>query len=441
VCLALAAVCVALAAVCVALSAVCVALSAAAPSRAAPVTRASTARQPPWGEWYLDSWDIQSKVWPLSRGAGVTVAVIDSGVQGDFPDLKGSVLRGTGLDMSDVGPGLGGTPRYAGPGDVDMALHSGDHGTEMAELIAGHGIVSTLIDKDFAVVGRGLAGAGVAPEAKILPIDFLGNGRALTTGSTGGIQYGVPAGIRYAVGHGAQVISISLGLSVGGCDARTQQAVADAAEHNVVVVASAGNEADRGDPADEPAACPGVLAVGAVTPGLTSPAWTQRQPYVAVSAPGTDIPYLNTDGNIIIRGMRTDSVSSGTSDAAALVAGAVALVRSRYPAMPAREVVQRIIDTAVLPPHQHLPGLALGHGVVDIYRALDVSGYPVPANAPNPVYARLDAWLKKHPAAHAPGRHSASASPVALVAGAVVLVAGAVALAALLGGRRRKTGS
>jgi hypothetical protein len=75
-----------------------------------------------------------------------------------------------------------------------------------------------------------------------------------------------------------------------------------------------------------------------------------------------------------------------------LVAGAAALIRSKYPSMPWYTVVQRLIDTAL--PQGSVPNNSFGYGVVDVNRALNASQYPVRASAPNPVYASYQAWLK-----------------------------------------------
>jgi subtilisin family serine protease len=412
-----------------------------------PVTPAEAA-QPPWGEWWFDTWGIQSKVWGLSQGSGVTVAVLDTGVDGSSGDLTGAVLPGTGLEVQ--GP-FGGPNSIqvsqTGPGNADHS--SNHHGTEMAELIAGRGEVAALVDPSNFPAGTGLAGAGVAPQAKILPIDLSG-GRGLM--DNGGFDYGLAAGIRYAVDHGAKVISVSLGEDrAGGCPAVHQDAIAYAVQHDVVVVVAAGNQGDVGNPADEPANCPGALAVGAVDEKGSSPPWTQRQPYVAVAAPGVDVPSINPE-HLTIDGHPEAELTRGTSDSAALVAGVVALVRSRYPSMPARQVVQRITDTADRQPGQQAPSTAAGSGIVDVYRSIDVQDYPVPAGAPNPVYAAFDRWLasprgRQFSRAQTTSAHSSKGvklSPIAVAIGvaAVLLIVGAtlgITLALLVSRRRKRT--
>lgn len=179
-------------------------------------------------EWWFAAWGIQDRIWPITQGDGVTVAVLDTGVQAGVPDLASAVLPGT--DVSGSGGGDGRV-------DVDDAAVPG-HGTGMASLIAAQGTRTGFV--------------GVAPHAKILPVVVKGlNGAA--------------AGIRYAVDHGAKVINISQASpSSSGCPTDVQDAVGYALEHDIVVAAGAGNEGDTSNASMYPANCAGVLAVGAV---------------------------------------------------------------------------------------------------------------------------------------------------------------------------------
>lgn len=295
-------------------------------------------------QWWFASWAIERQVWPLTKGGGVTVAVIDSGVNAKLPDLRGVVLPGA--DFNGTGTD--------GRRDVDEEF---GHGTAMAALIAGQ--------------GRGTGLVGIAPQAKILPIIARGLGEDTL----------VPA-IRFAVDHGAHIINISQAATVPPgreCPPAVQQVVAHAASKNVIVVAGAGNTGDTHNVANYPASCPGVVGVGAIDRRGAPWTRTQRQPYVTVAAPGSGITALGKDGRAWPNG-------SGTSHATALASGAFALLRSRFPAMPSRRLVQLVINTAVdLGP----PGKddVTGFGGVSIRRALRRQ---VPVTAPNPVYERLD---------------------------------------------------
>jgi membrane-anchored mycosin MYCP len=419
-----------------ALGVACLALSlgVAAPARAAPAVaaaRAVAARpdlQPLPAEWWFSSWDIQTRVWPLTQGAGVTVAILDSGVQASLPDLRGAVVSG------------GDTTGAGTNGMTDDDYPDDGHGTQMAVLIAGQGLQSGPV--------------GIAPAAKILPVRVGG----MDVSSFGGTDATIAAGIRYAADHGAKVINMSVAgptESASACHPVLQDAVAYALEHNVVVVAAAGNSAKAGNPPESPASCAGVLAVGAVSPDLTIFPDSERQPYVAVSAPGNDIGLLGMDGLYF-------PDRGGTSCSSAFVSGEAALVRSRYPSMPWYQVVQRIINTA-LPEGSQVPNDSFGYGIVRIAGAVNASTHQVAASAPNPVYAAFRQWLvtpqgsqftaaarrRPHPARSSPvaarsspavAANSSSGGPAGLAAviAAVVVVAAGTAL--FIAAARRRHG-
>src|SRR5438067_4552539 len=192
---------------------------------ASPGTAAETALSIRAEEWTLADFHAQ-RAWELSTGAGVIVAVVDSGVEAGHPDLQGQVAPG--VDFVDG-------PPHDGTLDVD------GHGTGMASIIAGTG---------HGLGGRGMV--GLAPGARILPVRVLGAG---TPGERTGDA------IRYAADHGARVINLSL----GGSDPEPhslrdmEDAVRHAIGRDAVVVASAGNSGDSGNPLDYPAAIPGVV--------------------------------------------------------------------------------------------------------------------------------------------------------------------------------------
>jgi type VII secretion-associated serine protease mycosin len=398
---------------------------AAPPAQAALAGTARPGLQPLPGEWWFSAWDIQTRVWPLTRGAGVTVGLLDSGVQASLPDLRGAVVPG------------GDTTGAGTNGMTDDNDAEDGHGTDVAALIVGQGVDGGPV--------------GIAPAAKILPVRVGG----LHNTSPEGSDATLAAGIRYAVGHGAQVINMSLGSvtsSPSGCDPVMQDGVAYALEHNVVVVASAGNDSQTGNPAESPASCAGVLAVGAVNPNLTLWRDSEQQPYVAVTAPGNQVGFLGMDGRYFPDGF-------GTSDAAGFVSGAVALVRSRYPSMPWYRVVQRIINTA-LPKGGTVPNDSFGYGIVRIPEALNTARYKVRASDPNPVYDAYRQWLASpqgrqfaSPASararRRPSRSSPAAAPaspgvsggmVAVIAAVgVIIVAGAAVSVIAARWRRRRS--
>ena len=124
-------------------------LSAGA-ARAAPAGRAGTQLTPGPAEWWFAGWQVQRTVWPLTEGAGVTVAEVGSGVQASLPDLHGVVLPGANLTGS------------GGNGDTDIQIGEDGHGTAMAVVIAGQ--------------GTGTGTVGIAPKARILPVTVGGSG-------------------------------------------------------------------------------------------------------------------------------------------------------------------------------------------------------------------------------------------------------------------------
>ncbi|MFF5264785.1 S8 family serine peptidase [Actinomadura viridis] len=298
--------------------------------------------------YWFDWWEIEKKVWPISMGRGVTVAVVDNGINAHLPDLRGAVLKGVNPSEPDVGLSRVGKDRK-----------NGGHGTAMAALIAGQ--------------GHGTGMMGVAPKVKILPI----------VGHRAG-DWALAREIRYAVDHGAQVISMSIGSETFmECPGEIQEAVEYAVKKDAVLVASAGNEGRFEDWRSWPANCAGVMTVGGLDGHLRP--WKRTTPgnYMAVAAPALHVGSIDFNGNFRVG-------SGGTSPSAALTSGVVALVRSKYPKMPAEQVVQRVLATTkdVGPPGWDD---VTGHGLVRPYRALVDK---VPSTAPNPVYDRLRNWQK-----------------------------------------------
>lgn len=255
-------------------------------------------------QWYLDTLRIP-QAHKLSKGRGVTVAVIDGGVDATHPDLRGQVLPGHGIGADAAADGRRDTDRIG-------------HGTGMAGLIAGRGGGSDRL-------------LGIAPAAKILPVSI---GTRFEPGE-------LPTAIRWAVDHGADVINLSLGAP-GRADRAQLDAIRHALDNDVVVVASAGNR-EQGDTAVvAPANIPGVVAVSGLTRDGGFSDGSVRGPEVVLAAPQERIisprPYTVSKNGY--------GLTSGTSDSAAIVSGVAALVRSRYPDLDAANVVNRLIRTA-----------------------------------------------------------------------------------------------
>ncbi|WP_230878603.1 S8 family serine peptidase [Planomonospora sp. ID67723] len=277
-------------------------------------------------------------VWRTTRGEGVVVAVLDTGVDPRHPDLTGAVIEG---------PDLTGTARR-------KSLW-GRHGTAMASLIAGRGRG-----------GDRFSGVrGIAPGAMVLSVrvalenDDPRRDQARRRGGNA-----LARGIRYAVDHGAQVISMSLGCGNGVWEgsAAEQRAVRYALGRGVVLVASSGNDGTGPGRKNFPAAYPGVISVGAVDEAMRVAPFSNRQANLSVVAPGTRIVTAGQSGTYV--------VANGTSSAAALVAGVAALVRSEFPRLSPAQVRRAIERGATRPPAGgHDP--AYGHGVVNAARALE----------------------------------------------------------------------
>ncbi|MET8198746.1 type VII secretion-associated serine protease mycosin [Micromonospora taraxaci] len=282
-------------------------------------------RSDQWHLNYLKTSDAHR----VTRGRGVTVAVPDTGVQ-PHPDVFRNLLKGTDI--------------IAG-GDGDGQLDRNSHGTGMAGLIAAHG------------QGGELGALGIAPEAHILPIrDTPPNGE--------GDPDDLAAGIDFAVRNGADVICIS---SVGGAGIPLHRSVKAALAADVVVVASAGNrphDSAVGYPASED----GVVAVGGIDRDGNRAAISVTGPEIDVVAPAVDIYSTSLDGKY--------RKGTGTSDATAIVAGAAALIRSKYPYLPAREVAHRLTATAI---DKGPPGRddEYGYGVIDLVAALTADVPPL----------------------------------------------------------------
>ncbi|GGV82253.1 type VII secretion-associated serine protease [Streptomyces gelaticus] len=303
--------------------------------------RADAIRDQQWGLQALHT----DKAWQTTKGRGITVAVVDTGVDGSLPDLAGQVLPGK--DMIGFG---------ARRGDRSWARH----GTAMAGIIAGHGHGA----------GRDDGVLGIAPEAKILPVRVIleasDPARAKARASRG---TALADGIRWAADHGADVINLSLGDDSKsahpepGEDAAIQYAL----KKGAVVVASAGNGGEKGDHISYPAAYPGVIAVTAVDRYGTHAAFSTRRWYATVSAPGVDIVVAAPDHQYY--------VEWGTSAASAFVSGAVALVRAAHPGLTPVQIKQLLTETARSAPASGRDD-ARGYGIVDPAAAIEAGAAP-----------------------------------------------------------------
>ena len=332
----------------------------------------------PWAQQALRF----AAVWDRTRGAGVTVAIVDSGVDAN-PQFGNRVIFGPDL-VAGTKPGI--------PAGADCV----GHGTAVASIIA-------------AAPVPGVSFTGVAPAARILSVKISGTDTFPTSVT--------PQGIMDAVQFGADVINLSLATpdDVQGL----RNAVEYALHHNVVVVAAAGNDLPQGGTGPYyPAAYPGVLAVGAVGPGGVLAGFSDRHTPVGVTAPGVNVTtaYPGTFPAAY------DPAQNGTSFAAAFVSGVVALVRSAHPGLNAAQVVARIEATA-----HGVAGPGTGHGLVDPVRAVTA------------VLPAEQASAASKQASAAPSGISARTVALAAIAGSFGLVV-VVLTAVLVIRRRQETG-
>ncbi|MFR9798965.1 type VII secretion-associated serine protease mycosin [Streptomyces sp. MS06] len=344
-------------------------------------------------QWALDALHVP-QAWRTTKGEGVTVAVLDTGVEADHPDLAGNVLTGTDL----VGFG-------AERGDRTWARH----GTAMAGIIAGHGH------------GPGHADGimGVAPEARILPVRVIledGDPARAKARKTRGTA--LAEGIRWAADHGADVINLSLGddSSSAHPEPAEDEAVQYALGKGAVVVASAGNGGEKGDHISYPAAYPGVIAATAVDRYGTRASFSTRRWYATVSAPGVDVVIADPDHRYY--------EGWGTSAASAFVSGAVALVKAAHPGLTPAQIKQLLEDTARDAPDGGRDD-SRGFGFVDPAAAIKAAAALKPRGLHAAAYGKE--YFGPGPDPDRPGGGTGAwAGPLAGGAGGVLLVAAVV---------------
>ncbi len=273
------------------------------------------------------------KAWDLTIGSpNVTIAVIDSGVDLQHPDLQANLVPG----FNAINPGQ--------PPQDDNG-----HGTHSAGIAAAAG-------------DNGVGVTGSCPRCKIMPIKALD-----ATGGGNGFQ--VAQGVVWAVDNGAQVINMSLGGEES--DVSLEQAVKYALSRNVTVVVAAGNNST--DTPMYPAALPGVISVGSVDVQRQISSFSNYGSWVSVVAPGSGIlstmpvasSYMTEN-----EGFNPEyDLMDGTSMASPMVAGVVGLIKSRHPQLTPAQIKQRLEGTAI---DLGEPGfdLTFANGMVDAFRAL-----------------------------------------------------------------------
>ncbi|MEU7204984.1 S8 family serine peptidase [Streptomyces sp. NPDC045470] len=290
-------------------------------------------------QWPLEAFGAKD-IWKQATGKGVTVALIETGVRTSHQDLTGQFVPG-----KDFTQGVDGSEVLKPGQDIR------DHGTAMAGIIAGH--------------GHGAGGAqgvkGLAPGAKIMPLTAYKNESSAT---------------RYAADHGADIINMSYGVTR---DADTCESIRYALDKGVIVVAGVGN--DGAAKKNYPAACPGVIGVGAVDE--YGEVWT-RSNYndtVDLLAPGVDMSLAQGKSDSAY------TTNDGTSSATAYVSAAVALLREKFPDLTPGQIANRLVKTAGLAKPEKaknlkLPDAHYGYGFIQPAAALTRDIPAGPAQGP-----------------------------------------------------------
>ncbi|WP_329365372.1 type VII secretion-associated serine protease mycosin [Streptomyces sp. NBC_01483] len=355
------------------------------------------------------------EMWRTSTGKGITVAVIDTGVDADNPDLKGRVLDG-----KDFAPSSRAGDEHR---DYD------GHGTGMAGLIAGTG----------AYAG-GNGAFGLARGAEILPVRMPDADEV----NPFAVSSYFSKAIRYAADSRAQIINVSMG---GGMSTpELTEAVRYALDKGSLVFAAVGNDADKTHHIDYPAATPGVVGVAAVGKNLRRTSWSQYGPQVDLSAPGEDMVHACGGKTGLCK-------TSGTSDATALASASAALIWSKHPTWTNNQVLRVMLNTIGGPTDGAKRNDSIGYGIVRPRIALQNPGAPGPVDVyplPDfPISATAvpsqGALASKEPVEKADSASAESASKggegsslwIVLGMGAVVLLGGG--LVAVIARKRRRS--
>lgn len=337
------------------------AAAAAGPSRSLDAVRDR--------EYWLDEYGIR-EAWQVTRGAGVTIAIIDTGIA-RVPDLGDAVVGGA--DFSGLG---------AADGREPVGSEGDEHGTLVASLAAGRG------------TGAGSGVIGAAPEADLL---------ALSIGFDEGTRDSdtqIAEAVTWAVDHGADVINMSLTRNTLDWPESWDRAFLHAFENDVVVVAAAGNRGSGTVEVGAPATMPGVLTVAGVDEdGSASWDASSQGITIGVAAPSEQLVGVAPSGEYVTWG--------GTSGATPIVAGIVALVRAAHPELDASNVINRVVATA----RDAGPAGAdftYGFGLVDAAAAVSAD---VPAVTENPM-GDLVEWVRLNRRAASTATPTISPEPV-----------------------------
>jgi membrane-anchored mycosin MYCP len=350
-------------------------------------------------------WPLQrvllDELWQDTKGKGVRVAVIDTGVDNDNVQLKSAVDASAGKDLLKPDKDAGTDDKR---GKTDGTVDEVGHGTKVAGIIA-------------ARPRKGTGFVGLAPEATIIPIrqndeKNSGNDKTMATA------------IDHAIAKGAGVINISQDTTKPlSPDSTLGLAVQRAIQKDIVVVASAGNDGMDGKLKNTyPAAFPGVLAVASSDRNNERAVFSQAGEFVGIAAPGVDV-VSTVPGN-------GQCVDNGTSFSAPYVAGVAALLKAKYPKWTVPQIIAQIEQTA----ERSINGKDsfVGWGVIDPVRALDGDDGPPEAPradpgppkppAPEPAHLAMTETVQERKERYATYALGIGVVLVAVVAGAATVI-------------------
>lgn len=354
----------------------------------------------------------------------VTVAVLDTGISRNNPDLKNVPLIGFNAigsvqeqDPSCIGCAYSGSssPSYTDTGGCTYSMDDFGHGTYVSGIIGANW--NTINNVSMGCPDSTSGFAGIAPNCILLAVKVLD-----CTG--GGTTDSIVAGINFAVSNGAKVLNLSLGSPASaGLDQAQQDALDNAISHNCVIVAAAGNESSNGQlaPVDYPAAYSPVISVGATDENDNLAFYSNGGANLKMVAPGgygaaalgsgfqpTEDVFSDflcplptaaaTEGGFATAGDTNFGTAAGTSAAAPFVSGTAALILSLYPNLTNAQVANAIINNTDSLNNNQGWNAETGYGRLNVYQALlnanngggQITDYVTTFNSPNPFYTKTN---------------------------------------------------
>ncbi|MEW6744088.1 MAG: S8 family serine peptidase [Planctomycetota bacterium] len=321
----------------------------------------------PW-QWHPNALRLPG-TWEMTTGSrDVIVAVVDTGVRFDHPDLAG-VFTATGYDFvsneftANDGDGIDSDP--TDPGDGLGGLPSTYHGTHVAGLIA-------------ALTDNGLGVAGCAWQASVMPLRVLGRGGGTTFDVANAVLYAAglanSSGIVLEPSKRAHIVNLSLGTNTS--DPLLRDAINQAAAAGLLLVAAAGNNSESTP--HYPAAYGTVLAVSAVTRNLTLAYYSNYGEWIDLSAPGGELDPSLEDAILSTFWNETSGTGAyayfeGTSMSAPQVSAVAALVKAVQPLLGAEEL-SALLQSTAFDLGDSGPDALFGEGLVDAFAAVEAAG-------------------------------------------------------------------